>query len=40
MEKLIALDEYPVQPALNLLLQDKIAKQNIIRMTDTYAKLN
>lgn len=39
MEKLIALDEYPVQPVLKLLLQDKTTKQNIIWATDTYASL-
>lgn len=39
MEKLIALDEYPVQPVLKLLLKDKTTKQNIIWATDTYSSL-
>jgi len=39
LEKLIVLDEYPVQPVLKLLLQDKTTKQNIIWATDTYASL-
>lgn len=36
MEKLIEFDKYPVQPVLNLLLQDKTTKNNIIFATDTY----
>ena len=39
MEKLIALDDYPVMPVLNVLLQDKTTKANIIWATDTYARL-
>jgi hypothetical protein len=39
LEKLIALEEYPVQPVLRLLLQDKTTKQNIIWATNTYASL-
>ena len=39
MEKLIALDEYPVKPVLKTLLQDKSTKTNIIWATDTYARL-
>lgn len=39
MEKLIALDEYPVKPVLKALLQDKTTKMNIIWATDNYASL-
>lgn len=39
MENLISLGEYPVQPVLRLLLQDKTTKQNIIWATNTYASL-
>lgn len=36
MEKLIDISSYPVVPVLDLLLQDKTTKKNIIWATDTY----
>ncbi len=36
MEKLIILDEYPVNVVLNLLLKDKTTKKNIIFATEAY----
>lgn len=39
MEKLIAIESYPIQDTLNLLLQDKTTKGNIIWATDTYEDL-
>ena len=36
MEKLIDISSYPVADVLNLLLQDKSTKKNIIWATDTY----
>lgn len=39
MEKLIDISSYPVVNVLNLLLQDKSTKKNIIWATDTYEEL-
>lgn len=39
MEKLIDISSYPVVNVLDLLLQDKSTKKNIIWATDTYAEL-
>lgn len=39
MEKLIDIGSYPVVNVLNLLLQDKSTKKNIIWATDTYEEL-
>lgn len=39
MENLIDITSYPVAPVLNLLLQEKAAKKNIIWATDTYEDL-
>ena len=39
MEKLIDIESYPIQDTLNLLLQDKTTKGNIIWATDTYEDL-
>ena len=36
MEKLIDISSYPVANVLDLLLQDKSTKKNIIWATDTY----
>ena len=36
MEKLIDISSYPVVDVLDLLLQDKSTKKNIIWATDTY----
>lgn len=38
MEKLIDIESYPIQDTLNLLLQDKTTKKNIIWATDAYAE--
>ena len=39
MEKLIDISSYPVANVLDLLLQDKSTKKNIIWATDTYENL-
>lgn len=39
MEKLIDISSYPVVNVLDLLLQDKSTKKNIIWATDTYEEL-
>ncbi len=39
MEKLIDIGSYPVAPVLDVLLQDKTTKKNIIWATDTYEEL-
>ena len=39
MEKLIDINSYPVAQTLDVLLQDKTTKQNIIWATDTYEEL-
>lgn len=39
MEHLINISEYPVKPALKVLLQDKTTKQNIVFATDSYKHL-
>lgn len=39
MEKLIDISSYPVMQVLDVLLQDKTTKKNIIWATDTYAEL-
>ena len=39
MEKLIDISSYPVVNVLDLLLQDKSTKKNIIWATDTYENL-
>ena len=39
MEKLIDISKYPVVNVLDLLLQDKSTKKNIIWATDTYEEL-
>lgn len=39
LEKLIDFEEYPVRPVLDILLEDKTTKQNIIWATDTYSAL-
>ena len=39
MEKLIDISSYPVANVLDLLLQDKSTKKNIIWATDTYEEL-
>ena len=39
MEKLIDISSYPVADVLDLLLQDKSTKKNIIWATDTYEDL-
>lgn len=38
MEKLIDISSYPVAQVLDVLLQDKTTKKNIIWATDTYAE--
>ena len=38
MEKLIDISSYPVVQVLDVLLQDKTTKKNIIWATDTYAE--
>lgn len=38
MEKLIDFDSYPVRTTLQILLQDKTTKNNIIWATDTYTE--
>lgn len=38
MEKLIDFDSYPVRTTLQILLQDKTTKNNIIWATDAYAE--
>ena len=39
MERLINLSEYPVKPVLQLLLEDKTTKKNIVFATNSYAHL-
>lgn len=39
MEKLIDISSYPVVKVLDVLLQDKSTKKNIIWATDTYEEL-
>lgn len=39
MEKLIDISSYPVAQVLDVLLQDKTTKKNIIWATDTYDEL-
>ena len=39
LKELIRISEYPVEPVLNILLQDKTTKENIVLATNSYEHL-